>query len=169
MNTLSIIFIFVVLAIAIWIKSGWRPSMPNLPSLKIKSGWSLWGFLWKTMALAMVLMVLLMLGSCTACTWAKYKQATSSPEKVGTRALVPRFDGFTPCAPTFDYPFELDTQGDPITMDIPGIGRVQYSGKGKLDLGERKEKRTPGPVPIISDNPRKQARVRIWEVVYVNQ
>ena len=165
MNYLHLIWLLLLipLGVLIW-ASGWRPSRPSMPNVKIN--WSLWGFLWKAMALIMVLMVILGMWSCVGCihSWSK-----PSPAKVGTKALIPRFDGFTPCDPTFDYPFELDTQGDPITMDVPGIGKVHYSGKGVLDLGEKEEKRTPGPVHTTSDDSRKQARVRIWEVVYVNQ
>lgn len=82
-----------------------------------------------------------------------------------TKVLVLRFDGFTPCSPVFDYPFELDTQGDPISLYFPGasIEPKIYSGKGKMNIPWR----SPGPVPIRSLNPNKQVRVRIWEIVTV--
>ena len=80
-----------------------------------------------------------------------------------TKVLVPRFDGFTPCDPQIDFAFELDTQGDPISLKFPGVEMaVEYSGKGTLNAPER---RTSGPVHVTSLDTNKQARVRIWEVV----
>ncbi len=89
---------------------------------------------------------------------------TSSPTTM-TKALVLRFDGFTRCEPNIDYEFELDTQGDPITMQFPGIPEpVAYSGKEVLVAPTN---RLSGPVIIMSSDPSKQARVRIWEVQYI--
>ena len=87
-----------------------------------------------------------------------------------TKVLIPWFDGFTPCDPTFDFTFELDTQGDPIFMKFPGVKKpVPYSGKGQLDLEDPANpiKRLSGPVHITSQDSQKQARVRIWKVVYI--
>lgn len=81
--------------------------------------------------------------------------------------LEKRFDGPTPCSPSIDYKFELDTQGDPIILKFPGIREpIEYSGKGTIKIPER---RTSGPVQITSKDPRKEARVRIWEVVKIQR
>jgi hypothetical protein len=82
-------------------------------------------------------------------------------------ALILRFDGFTPCDPAINYTFELDTQGDPVSLKFPGIPiPVNYSGKGTLNAPE---KRLSGPVRVISQDSRKQARVRIWEVISIRR
>ncbi len=84
-----------------------------------------------------------------------------------TKAIILRFDGFTPCDPPIDFGFELDTQGDPISLKFPGIEKpVEYSGKGTINAPEQ---RTSGSVHIASLDPAKQARVRIWEVITIQK
>ncbi|MEI7765239.1 MAG: hypothetical protein WCI93_01490 [bacterium] len=88
--------------------------------------------------------------------------ASSAQTNNGQEGLVLMFDGYTPCNPPINYKFELDTQGDPINMDFPGVSNpIHYSGKGTIDVPQR----TSGNVTITSANPGKEARVRIWKVV----
>lgn len=87
--------------------------------------------------------------------------------RIMTQATILRFDGFTPCEPSIDYKFELDTQGDPISLKFPGIEKpLEYSGKGVLQAPEHRDF---GEVHITSKDSRKQVRVRIWEVVNIPQ
>ena len=82
-----------------------------------------------------------------------------------TKALILRFDGFTPCDTPIDFAFELDTQGDPVDVIFPGIPTpVHYSGKGVMSAPE---KRGFGNVHITSSDSQKQARCKISEVVLV--
>jgi hypothetical protein len=84
---------------------------------------------------------------------------------ITTKATVLRFDGFTPCKPPIDFVFELDTQGDPISLKFPSVpAPLEYCGKGTINAPTN---RTSGAVFITSLDPAKQARVRIWEVVTV--
>src|SRR6185369_13259593 len=98
--------------------------------------------------------------------------STNSPASLPTtatltKATVLRFDGFTPCEPPIQFAFELDTQGDPISLKFPGVDRtLEYSGKGTINAPTN---RLSGPVNITSLDPQKQARVRIWEVVTIRQ
>ena len=95
------------------------------------------------------------------------RKATAAVEMVETKVLIPRFDGFTPCDPEINFTFELDTQGDAIFLKFPGVSTlVKYSGKGKL---KAPEERRSGPVDIISQDSKKQARVRIWEVTIIKE
>jgi|SRR3989344_4606963 len=72
------------------------------------------------------------------------------------------FDDYTPCNIPINYKFELDTQGDPISLKFPGVDRIiYYSGKGTIKVPPRK----PGNVEILSSNPNLKARVRIWKVI----
>ena len=88
--------------------------------------------------------------------------AATHPREGGTKILIPRFDGFTPCSPSIDFVFELDTQGDPVSMKFRGVSKpVFYSGKGTMRVPDE---RLSGSVEITSADPQKQARVRIWEV-----
>lgn len=90
--------------------------------------------------------------------------AASNSGQEKNQALILRFDCFTPCEPEFNYKFELDTQGDPISLKIPGVDTpVKYTGKGTINVPPRKS----GPVKITSQDPKKQVRVRIWEVVHI--
>jgi hypothetical protein len=91
--------------------------------------------------------------------------AKNHPPTPATTALVLRFDGFTPCDPEINFRFELDTQGDPISLKFPGVSKpLEYSGKGTLNAPEN---RTSGSVRITSLDSRKQARVRVYEVITV--
>ena len=85
-------------------------------------------------------------------------------------ALVLMVDRQTPFADNINYAFELDTQGDAISLRIPTIKGdmvVRYSGKGELQLPLQTRKK--GLVYITSLTPGKEARVRIWKVVNVLQ
>lgn len=145
-----------MIVFAVIIKTGWRLSAPNMS----------WG---RTLATIVILVLLLGLGSCS---YKVYRRATTPPPPpqsttLATKATVLRFDGFTPCDPSIDFAFELDTQGDPIEMKFPSIETpIEYSGKGTLNAPEQ---RTSGPVHITSLDPRQQARVRIWEVIQVKR
>jgi len=89
---------------------------------------------------------------------AKNTEQTSGQGKL----LSQKPDEYTPCHPSLDYKFELDTQGDPIYLKFPGVSsEVYYSGKGTIKVPPRKS----GPVQIRSANPNVQVRVRIWEVI----
>ncbi|MFA5778285.1 MAG: hypothetical protein WC870_02230 [Candidatus Paceibacterota bacterium] len=100
-----------------------------------------------------------------------HKQPPPAPP-VLTKVLIPRFEGMTPCDPTFDYTFELDTQGSPVILTLPGVHgpvTLEYSGKGQIDLDDPRHpiKRLAGPVHIISADPSKQAWVQISEIQYI--
>ena len=84
------------------------------------------------------------------------EQVTQEKEK------ILRFEGYTPCEPNMDFVFLLETYGDSVSLSFPGIQEpVKYYGKGLLPV---LEDRTSGNVPITSLNPRKKARITIWEI-----
>lgn len=75
------------------------------------------------------------------------------------------FDDYTPCNVPINYKFKLDTQGDPISLKFPGIDEtIYYSGKGTIKVPPRRS----GNVLILSLDSTKQARVRIWKVIKIN-
>jgi hypothetical protein len=76
--------------------------------------------------------------------------------------LVLEYDTYTPCnvALEIGQKFELDTQGDPIYLEFPGLARVYYSGKGEMKLPKG---RTEGVTRITSADPSVKARIRIWK------
>ncbi len=129
-----------------------------------------WGIVARVLATLFVLVVVFNMINC-GLTWNSWKEEgakanTSQEEK--TEALVLRFDGYTPCNPSIDYKFELDTQGEPISLEFPGITEpLKYSGKGEIKAPKNRDF---GPVKIRSDSddPNKKVRVRIWEVVQIN-
>jgi hypothetical protein len=72
------------------------------------------------------------------------------------------FDGYTPCNPSIDYKYSLETLGDSIIMQFPGVAEpVFYNGKVGLRAPANRQ---PGPVHIKSANPNKEARVLIYKV-----
>lgn len=88
--------------------------------------------------------------------------SSTLPSETGGTVLELMFDNYTPCSPSINFKFELDTQGDSISLKFPGVEKlVRYSGKGTIKVPPRK----PGPVEIISLNPAREARVRIWRVI----
>ena len=78
----------------------------------------------------------------------------------GSRIL--RVTDYTTCSHTFDYKFEIETDGDPVWMKFPGIkDSIYYSGKGRFDMPV--DRRDSGPVTITSAT-NSQVRIRIYEV-----
>jgi len=96
-----------------------------------------------------------------------YQKATSEPEQPTVSPMVGQlsklmFDGYTPCSPSIDYKFTLDTQGDSISLKFPGVENlVHYFGKGAIKVPPRKK----GRVEIRSLNPTREARVVISKVL----
>jgi hypothetical protein len=81
-----------------------------------------------------------------------------------TKVLIPRFDGFTPIEFPINWPFEIETDGDPIVMQFPGVpDPVRYSGKGSMSTPERRS-----GITKITSCSNKQVRVRIREVKYIH-
>lgn len=163
------IIAIVIIAIAVAVRAGLRPKKPNLQ----------WSNVGSFLGGIVVLVVVCWVGYKGYKWWTKppapsrpattqeASRTTTQEQEVATKALVLRFDGFTPCDPRFDYTFELDTQGDSISLKFPNVREpVQYSGKGTIEVPKH---RTSGPVHIISTDSNKQARVRIWEVVYIRK
>ncbi|MBU1728103.1 hypothetical protein KKA39_02235 [Patescibacteria group bacterium] len=72
------------------------------------------------------------------------------------------FDGYTPCSPSIDYKFSLETLGDSINLKFPGVADPIFYD-GKVDP-RAPVNRTTGPVQITSANPNKEARVMIYKV-----
>ncbi len=129
-----------------------------------------WGIVARVLATLFVLVIVINMINC-GLIWNSWKEegakANTSQNKK-TEALVLRFDGYTPCNPSIDYKFELDTQGEPISLEFPGITEpLKYSGKGEIKAPKNRDF---GPVKIRSDSddPNKKVRVRIWEVVQIN-
>ncbi|MDP2788923.1 MAG: hypothetical protein Q8O46_02630 [bacterium] len=79
-------------------------------------------------------------------------------------------DAMTPLCDSINHPFELDTQGGSISLNIPtvrGDTVVKYSGKGTLPFPHKT--RVPGLVCINTLTPDQEARVRIWRVIHLRQ
>lgn len=107
-----------------------------------------------------LILIVFLIGSCSS----EEDENTLSSKKKKTRTLVLRYDEFAPCDLRFDYEFELDTQGDSISLKFPGVAElIKYSGKGKIEVPDYRKK---GKVQINSLNPSIQARVRVWEVIW---
>ncbi len=95
---------------------------------------------------------------------------TSTPSPRYEEALVLRKECFTPCAVNAPYVFDVDAQGDPVTLRIPlvrgGDTLVSYSGKGeRVPTVARRN----GEIQITSFDPSKIVRVRILEVTTILQ
>ena len=79
-----------------------------------------------------------------------------------------RVDRMTPLCDSLNYQAEIDTQGDEVNMAVQtsrGDTTLMYNGHGELQfpVGMTLYK---GLVCITSSRSTKQARVRVWEVVY---
>ena len=133
-------------------------------------------FIWWFILGLLIVVLIIWAGSC-ASSWisssdedeeAQVEEVSPSPTPAGQqeqqvveRKKILRFEGFTPCEPRIDFAFELVSTG-PIMMDFPGVSEpVEYSGQGHLGApADRKS----GPVPITSQDPDEQIRIKIWEI-----
>lgn len=82
---------------------------------------------------------------------------------VETSAETLMFVGTTPCSPTFNYKFRMESDG-PISMKFPGIEeKIYWNGTDILEnLGAGGK---PGPVEILSTDPKNpNIEVRIYLV-----
>jgi len=154
-------------------------SSPNTPneknvSQKKKSGGFL-TFLSDIVSLAIIILLMIVLYFICVGTYHTFYKAnysnqnstvTSPKIPVGARVLRTSPEGiFTPCSPTFDYAAEVETDGDPVYFQFPGIkDPIYFSGKGRFDM-KQAEGRSTGPVSITSAIKNHQARIRIYEVI----
>jgi hypothetical protein len=126
---LSIIAFIVIVGIAIMVKTGWRPSRPNVPSI------NLMGIVTKLA----VAVLLLSMGSCAlSCSYMIFKKATE-PSKGSTNtnqeAVQQLPDEFTPCKFYIKGIKDLYTDAEPIYAlppDWPREKAIYYSGKGHV-------------------------------------
>lgn len=121
---------------------------------------------WTWMLLVAICLLIFIIGWVSSCnTTSSTSSATENIAdnlKNSREVLKLMFDNYTPCNVPINYKFELDTQGDPISLKFPGIDKIiYYSGKGTIKVPPRKS----GKVEILSLNPNMRVRVRIWKVI----
>ena len=91
----------------------------------------------------------------------KTENGTETKPVPGSRIL--RFEGYTPYEKVIDFSFEIETDGDPVSIKFPGIPeKYSYSGKGRQEFSGD-EKRTPGKETTITSKTGSPVRVRIYE------
>lgn len=122
---------------------------------------------WTWMVLVVICLIIFIFGWISSHEEEKKDQVV---QQQTVPALILMVDRWTPFSDPINYTFELDTQGDPISLRIStvrGDTVVTYYGKGELQFPLRT--RVKGPVYITSLIPGKEARVRIWKVITVQE